>query len=133
MQYLQGLHKVPIYIDARSLEEVGLGPDTPVTQDLKGLSLRSGLRLMLGEQYDRYQGVEELMPFAKAVSAKSHEFDAQGNETKSDYLRLMQIVIDAGYNGYVGIEWEGGKPDEIEGTLLTKRLLERVRDELSSS
>ena len=83
--------------------------------------------------YDRYQGVEELMPFAKAVSAKSHEFDEQGNETKSDYLRLMKIVIDSGYHGYVGIEWEGGKPDEIEGVLLTKRLLERVRDELASA
>ena len=83
--------------------------------------------------YDRYQGVAELMPHAKAVSAKSHEFDDAGNETKSDYLKLMKIVLDAGYDGYVGIEWEGNKPDEIEGTLLTKRLLERVRDELASA
>ncbi|MGI9428824.1 MAG: sugar phosphate isomerase/epimerase family protein [Bythopirellula sp.] len=83
--------------------------------------------------YDRYQGVEELMPFAKAVSAKSHEFDDDGNETKSDYLRLMQIVVDAGYDGYVGIEWEGGKPDEVEGVLLTKQLLQRVHDQLSSA
>ena len=83
--------------------------------------------------YDRYQGVAELMPFAKAVSAKSHKFDAAGNETKSDYLRLMKIVVDAGYDGYVGIEWEGGEPDEIEGVMLTKRLLERVRDELASA
>lgn len=83
--------------------------------------------------YDRYQGVAELMPFAKAVSAKSHEFDEDGNETKSDYLKLMKIVVDAGYQGYVGIEWEGGKPDEVEGVLLTKRLLERVRDELTSA
>ena len=83
--------------------------------------------------YDRYQGVEELMPFAKAVSAKSHEFDSDGNETKSDYLRIMKIVIDAGYDGYVGIEWEGGKPNEIEGVLLTKKLLERVHEELSQA
>ncbi len=83
--------------------------------------------------YDRYQGTKELMQYAKAVSAKSHEFDENGNETKSDYLKLMQIVIDAGYHGYVGIEWEGGKPGEIEGVLLTKKLLERVRDELSAA
>ena len=84
--------------------------------------------------YDRYQGVAELMPFAKAVSAKSHRFDADGNETKSDYLRLMKIVIDAGYHGYVGIEWEGGDPEsEVEGVLLTKRLLERVHDQLASA
>jgi len=83
--------------------------------------------------YDRYQGTAELMPYAKAVSAKSHEFDDAGNETKLDYLRLLKIVVDSGYHGYVGIEWEGGKPDEIEGVLLTKRLLERVRDELSAT
>lgn len=78
--------------------------------------------------YDRYQGVEELMPFAKAVSAKSHEFDADGNEVRTDYERMMKIVLNAGYGGYVGIEWEGAEPDEPEGIRLTKRLLERVRD-----
>ena len=85
-----------------------------------------------GHQYDKYQGVEELMPYAKAVSAKSYAFDADGNESQIDYLRMMRIVLDAGYHGYVGIEWEGSTPEsEIEGVLLTKRLLERVRDELS--
>jgi len=82
--------------------------------------------------YDRYQGVTELMPYAKAVSAKSHEFDDQGNEVRTDYLKMMKIVLDAGYHGYVGIEWEGEKPSEIQGTLLTKKLLERVRDQLSA-
>jgi sugar phosphate isomerase/epimerase len=82
--------------------------------------------------YDRYKGVTELMPFAKAVSAKSHEFDAQGNETRTDYHMMMKIVVDAGYRGYVGVEWEGGKPDEVEGVKLTQKLLERVRDKLSS-
>ena len=87
-----------------------------------------------GQWYDRYQGVEELMPFAKAVSAKSHEFDASGNESKTDYLKMMKIVVAAGYRGYVGIEWEGSDPkSEIEGVLLTKRLLERVGEQLSSS
>ncbi|MCH8841217.1 MAG: TIM barrel protein [Planctomycetes bacterium] len=87
-----------------------------------------------GDQwYDRYQGVAELMPFAKAVSAKSHEFDDAGNEVRTDYRRMMKIVVDAGYRSYVGIEWEGGHPEsEIEGVLLTKRLLERVRDELAA-
>ena len=72
------------------------------------------------------------MPFATAVSAKSHEFDGTGNEVRTDYLRMMKIVVDAGYRGYVGIEWEGDHPEsEIEGVLLTKRLLERVRDDLA--
>lgn len=82
--------------------------------------------------YDRYKGVKELMPYAKAVSAKSHVFDAAGNEAEIDYFRMMDIVLDAGYHGYVGIEWEGSTPEsEIEGVLLTKRLLERVREKLS--
>ena len=79
-----------------------------------------------GEEYDRYLGMEELMPFAKGVSAKSHAFDAEGNETKSDYFRIMKIVADSGYKGYVGVEWEGGKPGTTEGILLTKALIERA-------
>jgi sugar phosphate isomerase/epimerase len=85
-----------------------------------------------GEWYDRYQGVAELMPFAKAVSAKSHDFDDKGNEIHTDYARMMAIVIDAGYRGHVGIEYEGEKHSEEEGIRLTKALLERVRAELSA-
>jgi L-ribulose-5-phosphate 3-epimerase len=86
-----------------------------------------------GEWYDRYQGVAELMPFAKGVSAKSHEFDAEGNEVRSDYRKLVKIVLDAGYHGYIGVEWEGEQPGEKEGIMLTKRLLEKVRDELAAA
>jgi sugar phosphate isomerase/epimerase len=82
------------------------------------------------EWYDRYKGVEELMPFAKAVSAKSHDFDAEGNETKTDYLRMMKIVLATGYSGFVGIEYEGGKLDEFAGIRATKALLEKVRTQL---
>ena len=81
--------------------------------------------------YDRYQGVEELMPYAKAVSAKSKKFDARGNEVETDYFRMVGIVLASGYRGYIGIEWEGNKPDEVEGIHLTHNLLKRVRDELS--
>jgi sugar phosphate isomerase/epimerase len=84
-----------------------------------------------GKVYDRYTGVAELMPFAKAVSAKSHDFDAEGNETHTDYRRMMKIVLDAGYRGYVGIEYEGSKHGEAEGIIATKKLLETVRAELS--
>ena len=84
-----------------------------------------------GQWYDRYQGVKELMPFAKAVSAKSNDFDAEGNEAHTDYRRMMRIVLDAGYRGYVGIEYEGEKIGEDEGITATKTLLERVRSELA--
>ncbi len=79
------------------------------------------------EVYDRYQGVKELMPYAKGVSAKSHDFDKDGNEAAIDYVKMMKIVLDAGYHGYVGIEWEGETPGEMEGVKLTKQLLERVK------
>ena len=84
-----------------------------------------------GKWYDRYRGVEELMPYAKAVSAKSNDFDDEGNETHTDYRRMMKIVLDAGYHGYVGIEYEGESLGEVEGVAATKRLLEQVRDELT--
>ena len=82
-------------------------------------------------EYDRYQGTADLMPFAKAVSAKSHDFDAAGNETTKDYRRLLAVVRDAGYRSWVGIEYEGQRLPEREGIRLTLRLLERVRDELA--
>lgn len=82
--------------------------------------------------YDRYKGTEELMPYAKAVSAKSHEFDEDGNETNTDYSKMLKIVTDAGYNGWVGVEYEGSKHSPREGSILTKELLERIRTELSS-
>lgn len=82
-------------------------------------------------EYDRYQGVTDLMPFAKGVSAKSHDFDEKGNETQIDYHKMMTIVKDAGYKGYVGIEYEGSNLSEEEGIKATKKLLERVGAELS--
>jgi len=78
--------------------------------------------------YDRYQGVEELMPYAKAVSAKSNVFDDDGREQDTDYLRMMRIVLRSGYRGYVGIEYEGPDEDEVAGIRATQKLLERVRD-----
>ena len=84
-----------------------------------------------GKTYDRYKGVKELMPFAKAVSAKSHDFDDNGNEIHTDYHKMMKIVIDAGYRGYVGIEYEGSKLSEYDGIKATKKLLESVREKLS--
>jgi len=76
--------------------------------------------------YDRYKGVSELMPFAKGVSAKSHSFDYEGNDTQTDYYKMIEIVLDSGYNGYIGIEYEGNELGEMEGILATKELLERV-------
>jgi L-ribulose-5-phosphate 3-epimerase len=84
-----------------------------------------------GKEYDKYQGVQELMPLAKAVSAKSYDFDADGNETSIDYRRIMKIVLDAGYRSFVGIEYEGNRLGEPEGIRATKQLLERVREELT--
>lgn len=76
--------------------------------------------------YDRYLGVTELMPFAKAVSAKSYDFDDAGNETTIDYPRMMKIVLDAGYRGYVGVEYEGSRLSEFDGIRATQHLLEKI-------
>jgi sugar phosphate isomerase/epimerase len=88
-------------------------------------------RLSKDKEYDRYKGVEELMPFAKGVSAKSHDFDDNGNEVHTDYRRMMKIVLAAGYKGYVGIEYEGSKLSEPDGIRATKKLLEAIRVELA--
>lgn len=83
-------------------------------------------------EYDRYQGTAEMMPFAKAVSAKSHDFDTFGNETTKDYRRLLGIVLAANFHSWVGIEYEGDRLAEREGIAATLRLLKRCQSELSS-
>ncbi len=97
-----------------------------------------GINRDKGEWYDRYKGTEQLMPFAKAVSAKTYDFDESrpfvtidtrwGKET--DYKKMMKIVADSGYTGWIGIEYEGGKLDEIAGIKASKKLLERSLAEL---
>lgn len=87
-------------------------------------------RIAPGHWYDRYKGVEEMMQYAKAVSAKSHDFDELGNEIRTDYVKMMRIVLDAGYRGYVGIEYEGNTLTEEQGVGATQNLLLRVRKEL---
>lgn len=109
---------------ASVIEQVGL-PNCGTLPDF------GNFRITPEHSYDRYLGTQELMPFAKGVSAKSYEFDAAGNETTIDYLRIMRIVTDAGYRGHVGIEYEGKDPDDYKGVRQTRALLERVRDQLS--
>jgi L-ribulose-5-phosphate 3-epimerase len=89
-------------------------------------------RVSKDEVYDRYEGVAELMPFARGVSAKSHDFDERGEEIHTDYTKMLAIVVvEHGWRGHVGIEYEGGSLSEDMGIKATKLLLERVRDQLA--
>ena len=83
------------------------------------------------EDYDKYKGVAELMPFAKAVSAKSNDFDDEGNAINIDYKKLLQIVKDAGYTGFIGVEYEGSVLNEELGIKATKDLMLKVANELN--
>jgi sugar phosphate isomerase/epimerase len=83
------------------------------------------------ENYDRYQGVEELLPYAKGLSAKTYDFDLDGNETTIDYKRMLRMVRKAGWTGIIGIEYEGNRLGEEEGIRATKALLERLRSDIA--
>jgi sugar phosphate isomerase/epimerase len=76
---------------------------------------------------DIYRAIDRMMPYAKGVSAKSFDFDADGRETTLDYARILKIVTDSGYHGHVGIEYEGTRLSEPDGIRATKRLLESLR------
>jgi len=84
------------------------------------------------DEYDRYQGISELMPYAKGVSAKSLSFDHDGNEINTDFLRMMTIVKASGFKGTIGIEYEGRLLSEDAGIKATKALLEKVINELKN-
>jgi sugar phosphate isomerase/epimerase len=83
--------------------------------------------------YDRYKGLEEMMPYAKAVSAKTYDFDDRGEETTIDYRRMMKIVMAAGYHSWMGIEFEGDRLSERDGVARTKALLERIAAEMKAA
>lgn len=83
-------------------------------------------RVSATEEYDRYLGIQELMPYAKGASAKSYDFDADGNEVKIDFYRIIKIIKDSGYKGWIDVEYEGSKLSEPEGIMATKRLLEKA-------
>ena len=77
------------------------------------------------KEYDKYQGVEEMMPYAKGVSAKCYKFNDDGLETSIDFERMLNIVKASGYTGYIGIEFEGWGADPTNDILKAKALLER--------
>ncbi|MEX6691052.1 TIM barrel protein [Danxiaibacter flavus] len=77
------------------------------------------------DEYDRYKGVAEMLPFAKGVSAKTYDFDSNGEQPLMDYKRLMDLVKKSSFKGYIGIEFEGNKGDEEDGIRKTKALIER--------
>jgi len=81
-------------------------------------------------QYDIYKGVAELMPYAKGVSAKSRNFDEDGNEKDIDYFKMLKIVKDSGFKGFIGVEYEGNDLSEIEGILATKALVIKATENI---
>lgn len=84
-----------------------------------------------GNTYDKYKGIRELMPYAKGVSAKSHEFNEEGYEKNIDFAKMLKIVKDAGFTGYIGIEYEGDGLSEHDGIIATKNLLTKIGKELT--
>jgi sugar phosphate isomerase/epimerase len=106
----------------------------PETNDIAGW-----MKTKCIEEYDRYKGIEELMPFAKGVHAKTHLFDANGNDQETDFYRMFKIIKKSGFTGWVSIEYEGGVLkmyskdskylDDSEGIAATKVLVEKAGSE----
>ena len=103
----------------------------PETNDIAGYMKTKCL-----DEYDRYKGIEELMPYAKGVHAKSHVFDANGDDTETDFYKMFKIIKNSGFNGWVSIEYEGGLfkmytkdskyLDDYAGITATKKLVEKA-------
>lgn len=113
-----------------NIENCGTLPDFGNFCITRGKDDENGNKTCL-ESYDRYLGMQELLPYAKAVSAKSYDFDESGNETAIDFFRVMKMVKDVGYQGFVGVEYEGNRLSEEEGIVATKNLLIKIGQKLS--
>lgn len=120
-----GLSSDAAKVTAR-IEEINL-PNYAILPDFGNFFIKREDKKRWGgkciEKYDLYNGVKELMPYAKDVSAKSYNFDSLGNETTIDYYKMIQIIKKSGYNGYIGVEYEGSNLSEEKGILATKKLL----------
>jgi sugar phosphate isomerase/epimerase len=108
----------------------------PATMDIKGFMATTCVK-----EHDRYEGVKKMMPYARGISAKTHQFDDKGNDPETDFIKIFNIIKASGWTGgIVGIEYEGGlmrdmggdmtKPTNDEGIRQTKALLEKVLEEL---
>ena len=103
----------------------------PETNDIAGY-----MKTKCIDEYDRYKGIEELMPYAKGVHAKSHVFDTNGDDTETDFYKMFKIIKNSGFNGWVSIEYEGGLfkmytkdskyLDDYAGVTATKKLVEKA-------
>lgn len=110
---------------ANVMKQVGM-KNVGTLPDFGNFCLKRGEGHTCAEEYDRYKGTQELMPYAKGVSAKFYDFDASGNCVETDYPRILKIVKDSGFKGIVGIEYEGDHMEEYEGIRKSKAVLERV-------
>lgn len=110
--------------DAKWLAEVIKKVNSPFCGTLPDFG---NFKISANEEYDIYLGVQELLPYAKGISAKTFNFSNKGNEARIDYQRMFDIIRNSGWTGVVGIEYEGDQVSEDEGIMLTKRLLEKVR------
>lgn len=110
--------------DGKWLSAVIKGVNNPYCGTLPDLG---NFRISADKEYDKYLGVQELMPYAKGVSAKTHDFLPDGEEKDIDYTRMFEIIKAAKWSGIVGIEYEGSVLSEDEGVKKTKELLEKIR------
>ena len=131
-------------IKAVNMPNAGLLPDFGNFCQQRSKPTEPGIKGMMNtkclKEYDRYEGVKKMMPYAKGISAKSHKFDAAGNETETDFFQMFRIIKEAGFEGYVGIEYEGSFMNSFnptagylptnEGIKATKALLEKVQKQL---
>lgn len=131
-------HAAPMKLNVLVENHVGLSCDASwLVSVIKQVNLPNcgtlpdfqNFKLPRGERYDCYKGVAELIPFAKAVSAQTVAFDDQGQPKEADYRRLLKIVVDSGYRGYIEVEFSGEQIPEAEGIKRSKQFLEKVRDE----
>jgi sugar phosphate isomerase/epimerase len=107
------------------IKDIGM-PNAGILPDFGNFCIKKDHSGKCIESYDRYKGIKKLMPYARGISAKSYDFDGNGDETTIDYVKMMKIIKGSGFQGIIGIEYEGENLSEYEGIRATKKLLEKV-------
>ena len=71
VEFLRDLHDIPVELDRRALDKLGIATDTPVTANLKGITLRSALGLILSDLELDFVMANEVLQITSAESASS--------------------------------------------------------------
>ena len=115
VDYLKDLHHIEIQLDSAALKEAGVDESTPVTKNLKGISLRSALKLLLDELQLKYVIHNEVLLITSPAKAESDEYMTTKVYPVADLVLPIKTDRRSRRHGRRHGRWHGRRHDGRHG------------------